>query len=200
MTLFEKIISVTFAAIVLIVSVSFIFTLGGVIDPDLGSSIMKDIVEGVFFSKILFLISIVLMILSLREIFFGKKLKKEGREGIILENETGKLIISKESLESLIAGEAKEIDGTESISSKTFFDQDKNLIVDVNVVVNKDVYIKEISSQLQKRIKEVLKRAADLETKNINIRIKNISNKKSKKTVDANDNKEKEVKEKKEEE
>lgn len=201
MTLFEKIISVTFAVIVLIVSVSFIFTLGGVIDPDLGSNIMKDIVDGVFFSKILFFISIILMILSLREIFFGKKIKKEGREGIILENETGKLIISKESLESLIAGEAKEIDGTESISSKTFFDQDKNLIVDVNVVVNKDVYIKEISSQLQKKIKEVLKRAADLETKNINIRIKNISNKKSKKSVvDANDNKEKEVINKKEEE
>ena len=35
-------------------------------------------------------------------------------------------IISKESLENLIAGEAKDIDGTESISSKTFLDIDKN--------------------------------------------------------------------------
>ena len=76
-----------------------------------------------------------------------------------------------ESLESLIAGEAKEIDGTESISSKTFLDPEKNLIVDVNVVVNKDVAIKEISAELQKRIKDVLKRTADLNTKNINIRI-----------------------------
>ena len=101
-----------------------------------------------------------------------------------------KLIISKESLENLIAGEAKDIDGTESISSKTFLDIDKNLIVDVNVVVNKDVAIKEYSSDLQKGIKDVLKRTADLNTKNINIRIKNISNKKSKKS-DANDNKEK---------
>lgn len=198
MTLFEKIISVTFSAIVLIVSVSFILTLGGVLDPDLGSDMMTDIMKGDFFSKILFLVSVALMILSLKEIVFGKKVEKEGRDGIVLENETGKLIISKESLESLIAGEAKEIDGTESISSKTFLDPEKNLIVDVNVVVSKDVAIKEISAELQKRIKDVLKRTADLNTKNINIRIKNISNKKSKKS-DANENKEKSGKVKKEE-
>ncbi len=193
MTLFEKIISVTFSVIVLIVSVSFILTLGGVLDPDLGSDLMKDVMKGEFFSKILFIISIVLMIFSLREIAFGKKLETEGRDGIVLENETGKLIISKESLENLIAGEAKEIYGTESISSKTFLDPDKNLIVDVNVVVSKDLAIKEYSSELQKGIKDVLKRTADLNTKNINIRIKNISNKKSKKS-DANENREKKVK------
>ena len=190
MTLFEKIISVTFSVIVLIVSVSFVLTLGGVLDPDLGSNMMQNIMEGEFFSKLLFLVSVALMVLSLKEIAFGKKLEKEGRDGIVLENETGKLIISKESLENLIAGEAKEIDGTESISSKTFLDPEKNLIVDVNVVVSKDVAIKEISAELQKRIKDVLKRTADLNTKNINIRIKNISNKKSKKS-DANENKEK---------
>ncbi len=193
MTLFEKIISVTFSVIVLIVSVSFILTLGGVLDPDLGSDLMKDVMKGEFFSKILFIISIVLMIFALREIAFGKKLETEGRDGIVLENETGKLIISKESLENLIAGEAKEIYGTESISSKTFLDPDKNLIVDVNVVVSKDLAIKEYSSELQKGIKDVLKRTADLNTKNINIRIKNISNKKSKKS-DANENREKKVK------
>ena len=193
MTLFEKIISVTFSVIVLIVSVSFILTLGGVLDPDLGSDLMKDVMKGEFFSKILFIISIVLMIFSLREIAFGKKLETEGRDGIVLENETGKLIISKESLENLIAGEAKEIYGTESISSKTFLDPDKNLIVDVNVVVSKDLAIKEYSSELQKGIKDVLKRTADLNTKNINIRIKNISNKKSKKS-DTNENREKKVK------
>lgn len=198
MTLFEKIISLTFSVIVLIVSVSFVLTLGGALDPDLGSDMMKSIMDGEFFSNLLFLVSILLMILSLKEIAFGKKLEKEGREGIVLENETGKLIISKESLENLIAGEAKEIDGTESISSKTFLDLEKNLIVDVNVVLSKDVAIKEISAELQKRIKDVLKRTADLNTKNINIRIKNISNKKSKKS-DANENKEKNGKVKKEE-
>ena len=154
---------------------------------------MKDVMKGEFFSKILFIISIVLMIFALREIAFGKKLETEGKDGIVLENETGKLIISKESLENLIAGEAKEIYGTESISSKTFLDPDKNLIVDVNVVVSKDLAIKEYSSELQKGIKDVLKRTADLNTKNINIRIKNISNKKSKKS-DANENREKKVK------
>ena len=190
MTLFEKIISVTFSVIVLIISVSLMLTLGGVLDPDLGSDMLKNIIEGDFFSKILFLLSTALLVLALREIAFGKKLDAEGKDGIVLENETGKLIISKESLENLIAGEAKDIYGTESISSKTFLDVDKNLIVDVNVVINKEIAIKEYSAELQKGIKNVLKKTADLNTKNINIRIKNISNKKSKK-LDTNENKDK---------
>lgn len=193
MTLFEKIISVTFSVIVLIISVSLMLTLGGVLDPDLGSDMLKNIIEGDFFSKILFLLSTALLVLALREIAFGKKLDAEGKDGIVLENETGKLIISKESLENLIAGEAKDIYGTESISSKTFLDVDKNLIVDVNVVINKEIAIKEYSAELQKGIKNVLKKTADLNTKNINIRIKNISNKKSKK-LDTNENKDKKVK------
>jgi hypothetical protein len=155
-------------------------TLGGVLAPDFGANIMSNIVEGEFFSKILFAIAVILFVLSIREIAFGEKVEVPGKEGIILENESGKLIISKESLENLIAGVGKEIDGAESISSRTFFDSEKNVTVDVNVVVNREVVIKEISTELQKKIKVALKQTADLDVKYVNIKIKNISNKKNK--------------------
>lgn len=184
MSLFQKIVSVTLASVVLIVSVVLMLTLGGVLEPTFGSDVMTNIVEESFLSKILFVIAVVLFIFSIKEIAFGKKVETDGREGIVLENESGKLIISKESLENLISGVGKEIDGADSISSRTYIDLEKNVIVNANVVVSREVVIKELSSKLQKRIKEALKQTADLDVKYVNIKIKNISNKKSKKNTD----------------
>ncbi len=183
MTVFQKIISVTFATIILVMSIVMMLTLGGVLDPYLGSDIMDNIVQGNFWSKVLFAVNIVLFIFALKEIAFGQKVISEGREGIVLENESGKLIISKESLENLISGVGKEIEGLENVSSRTFIDIEKNVTVDVNVVVNREVVIKDISTVLQKKIKEALKKTVDLDVKYVNIKIKNISNKKSKKNA-----------------
>jgi uncharacterized alkaline shock family protein YloU len=181
MSVFQKVVSVTFASIVLIISLVLMLTLGGILEPTFGANIMEKIVAGDFWSKVLFAIAVILTIFSIREIVFGEKINTEGKEGIVLENESGKLIISKESLENLIAGVGKEIEGAEAITSRTFIDLDKNVTVNVNVVINREVVIKDISTELQKRVKAALKKTADLDVKYVNIKIKNISNKKNKK-------------------
>ncbi len=191
MSTFEKVISIIFSAIVLILAVVLMLTIGGVIPADFGANTMQAIVEGNFFSKVLFVVALVLMLLALREIIFGEKISTEGKEGLILENESGKLIISRESLENLVAGVGKEIPGADSISSRTYIDSEKNVTVDVNVVVSREVVIKEISTELQKRVKAALKQTADLDVKYVNIKIKNISNKKIKKPVSEGEEKEK---------
>ena len=188
MTLFQKIVSVTLASVVLFVSVVLMLTLGGILDVNLGSNIMENIVEGDFLSKILFAVFAILAIFSIKEIAFGEKVSKEGKEGLILENESGKLIISKESLESLVAGVGKEIEGIESVTSRTFIDTEKNVIVEVNVVVGREAVLKEISAELQRRVKLALKQTADLDVRFVNIKIKNISNKKSKKVATTEKN------------
>ena len=181
MTLFQKVVSVTLASVVLFVSIVSMLTLGGILATDLGSNIMEGIIEGEFWSKILFAVFVVLTVFSIKEIAFGEKVSREGKEGLILENESGKLIISKESLESLVAGVSKEIEGVESVTSRTFIDTEKIVVVEVNVVVGREVSLKDISTELQKRVKLALKQTADLDVKFVNIKIKNISNKKSKK-------------------
>ena len=181
MTLFQKIVSVTFASIVLFISVVSMLTLSGILAPDLGSNMMEDILEGEFWSKVFFAVFAILAIFAIKEIAFGEKVSREGREGLILENESGKLIISKESLESLVSGVGKEIDGVDSISSRTFIDDEKNVVVEANIGVGREVALKDISAELQRKVKEALKQTADLEVKYVNIKIKNISNKKSKK-------------------
>ena len=93
---------------------------------------------------------------------------------------SGKLIISKESLENMISSVAKEIPGTEATTSKTLVDRDKNLKVYVTTVVSREVFIKDVSTELQHKIKDAMKRAADLEVKEVNVKIKNITSKKLK--------------------
>ena len=181
MSTFERVVSVIFSVIVLILSIILMLTLAGVLTPYFGANMMASIVQGNFFSKILFILALVFFVLSLREIVFGKKVKEEGKEGIILENESGKLIISKESLENLVAGVGKELTGAESITSRTYIDSEKNVTVDINIIVNQNVAIKEISNELQKRVRAALKQTVDLDVKYVNIKIKNISNKKTKK-------------------
>ena len=99
--------------------------------------------------------------------------ENNGKDGIVLENTNGKLVISKESLENLIASVIKDIPGADTVSSKTILDRDKNLIVYVTAVVSKDVMIKDISNELQEKIKTAMKRTADLDVKEVNIKIKN---------------------------
>ena len=188
MTLLQKIISVTFASIVLIVSVVAMLTLVGVLSPDLCSNIMENVAAGEFWSKIFFALFAILAILAVKEIAFGEKVSKEGREGLILENESGKLIISKESLDNLVSGVGKEIDGVENISSRTFIDVEKNVVVEANVVVGRETALKNISAELQRRVKEALKQTADLDVKYVNIKIKNISSRRSKKNINNNGN------------
>lgn len=141
---------------------------------------MQVLISGTNTVKITIIVAAVLLLLAIKGLFFTSKQVDTGKEGIVLENTSGKLVISKESLENMIASVVKEIPGAESISSRTILDKDKNLIVYVTTVVSRDVMIKDISTQLQTKIKEAMKRTADLEVKEVNIRIKNITSKKVK--------------------
>lgn len=122
----------------------------------------------------------VLVLLAIKGVFFTSKPEDNGKDGIILENASGKLVISKESLENLIASVIKDIPGADTVSSRTILDKDKNLIVYVTAVVSKDVMLKDISNELQTKIKDAMKRTADLDVKEVNIKIKNITSKKVK--------------------
>lgn len=130
--------------------------------------------------KITLIVCGILMILVIKSLCFASKPKNESKEGIVLENASGKLIISKESLENMISSVAREIPGTEATTSKTLVDRDKNLKVYVTTVVSRDVFIKDVSTELQHKIKDAMKRAADLEVKEVNVKIKNITSKKLK--------------------
>lgn len=180
MRFLDKLVLKIFSIIILVVAIGIVLMMTGIID---GKFIMNEIMsyaQSENTIKILLGTLAVLMLLAIKGLFFTSKPDNNGKEGIVLENTSGKLVISKESLENLIASVTKEIPGADTVASKTILDRNKNLIVYVTAVVSKDVMLKDISNELQRKIKDAMKRTADLEVKEVNIKIKNITSKKVK--------------------
>ncbi len=180
MKIFDRLALKIFSLIIFTIAIGIILILTGFVS--LGQ-IVRDFVNfanGEYGTRILLGVSGVLILIALKGIFFASKPDSKGKEGVILENDNGKLVISKESLENLIASVTKEIPGAETVSSRTIVDKNKNLIVYVTALVSKDVMIKDVSNELQNKVKEAMRRTADLDVKEVNIRIKNITSKKVK--------------------
>ena len=171
-----KIFSLIIIGLVIIIGLIMV----GILDVSVITKQFAILSDGENAIKISIGVLVVLVLLALKGLFFTSKPENQGKDGIILENSNGKLIISKESLENLIASVIKEIPGADSVSSKTILDKDRNLIIYVTAVVSKDIMLKDVSTDIQDRIKEAMKRTADLDVKEVNIRIKNITNKKIK--------------------
>lgn len=180
MKFLDKLVLKIFSLIILVLGIGIILIMTGILPMVVIEeyvSLLVDYENGI---KIAIGVLAVLMLLAVKGMFFTSKPENNGKDGIILENTNGKLVISKESLENLIASVIKDIPGADTVSSKTILDRDKNLIVYVTAVVSKDVMIKDISNELQAKIKTAMKRTADLDVKEVNIKIKNITSKRVK--------------------
>ena len=121
--------------------------------------------------------SVILMLLAVKSIFFPSYAKEQEKksEGILLENETGKLLISIETIENLVKGVTAGFPNAKSVNCKVKLDKSvNNVVIDMNLVVAPETVIKELSANLQNKIKEVIKTTTEIEVKAINIKIKNI--------------------------
>ena len=122
-------------------------------------------------------ISVILMLLAVKCIFFPSfvREKEERAEGILLENESGKLLISIDTIENLVKGVVAGFPNVKSVNCKVKLDkQINNVVIDMNLVVATETIIKDLSANLQNKIKEVIKTTTEIEVKEINIKIKDI--------------------------
>ena len=103
-------------------------------------------------SKVAIGISIIFMILAIKYIFFGADSKTEKTDGILMANDNGKLLISKETLENLVSGIAKGFEGAANISTKVQLDKENNLYIHVTMQVKENAIIKDLSLNLQEKI------------------------------------------------
>jgi len=180
MKFIERIALTIFSLIISILSIALILIMLDIIEVSVISKTVALILTHDVAVKVTFAVAIVSLVLALKCIFFGAEPENNGKDGVVLENSSGKLVISKESLENLIANVVKDVAGIEAISSKTILDKNNNLVVYVTTLVSKDIMIKDVSAQIQEKIKEALTKTADLEVKAVNVKVKNITNKRIK--------------------
>ena len=119
------------------------------------------------------IISVIIEIMAIKGMFFQSG-KEERRDAIILENSSGKLIISRKTLENLVKDIANNVDGVENAIAKVMVEKDTDLAILIDIVV-KEGSIKDITKKLQEEVKMSIKKASDLNVAEVNVNIKNIN-------------------------
>ena len=172
----ERIALILFSTLMLVISVLLCLTIFGWVDTNFIGDVISVSIANPVISNILLVLSIICILLAIRCIFFDSsaKEKEEYKNGILLENANGKLLITRETIENLVNTVVKGFDSAEDVTTRIGLDKGNNLVVYVNLSVKENAVIKELSINLQNRIKETIKKSSDLEVKEVNIKVKNI--------------------------
>lgn len=173
MKILDKIALILFSGIILILSLCSCLIVFGWIDLNSVYTIITNGLNNTTVVNVTLGISVVLMLLAIKVIFFYSE--DEMSEGLKLENTDGNLLISKDTIENLVNSVAKGFENTENVTTRIGLDKQNQLVVDVLLHVLPNTVIKEMSANLQTRIKEVIKSTTDLEVKQVNIKIKNVA-------------------------
>ena len=171
----DKVILALFSVLIFLQSVLIICVIAGFIRIETVTTLVGMALSEERTAKIILGTEIVLLLCSIKCIFFDSSDKDTKSQGVLMQNDNGKLLISKPTIENIVKSVVNGFGNVEDVSVDIDFDTINNLIVNVNLVVNKDVIIKEITLNMQNKIKEAIKKTSDLEVKEVNVKIKNIS-------------------------
>ncbi len=174
MKIIEKITLIIYSNIILILSVILCLLIFRWIDIDILQNLVKTLIISETSSKIILGVSIIFILLSIRCIFFDPSSKKEikDKQGVLLANDSGKLMISKETIENLVDVVTKQYKMAKEVVSKVEIDRQNNVNIFVNLVVGSDTVIKDLTIDLQNKIKNKVKETTDLDVNEVNITIK----------------------------
>lgn len=176
MKVIDKISLVLFSIIVFVLSIGMCLIVFGWVDLNSIYLMIKDALENTVVTNTILGFSVVFMLLAVKSIFFYSTDVME--DGLKLKNESGNLLISKETIQNLVNNVVTGFENTENVTTKIGLDKQNNLQIDVVLYVLPNTIIKELSANLQTRIKEVIKNTTDLDVTSVNIKVKNVATKK----------------------
>lgn len=176
MKILDRIGLALFSTLILIISIIICLMIFGWVEVEFIYQIFTNALQDELSSNILLGLSVVLILLAIKCIFFDASSKKEVdyRNGILLENSEGKLLITKDTIENLVNSVVKGFESAENVVTRVELDKENNVRVFVNLTVKENAIIKELSNNLQTKIKTTIKRTSDLEVKEVNIKVKDI--------------------------
>lgn len=176
MKILDKIGLAIFSIFILIISIIICLLIFGWLSPETVYDITKLALNDPVTTNIVLAIAVICIVLAIKCIFFSSdKNEINGiKDGILLQNSDGQLVISKTTLEELVNNVVKGFDSAQDVTSKIVLDEEKNLIVYVTLNVKENAVIKELSNNLQTKIKSAIKKTSDLEVKEVNISIKEL--------------------------
>ena len=183
MKVLDKIGLVLFSTIILCIALTLVVAIAGWLDLNLIIDGVELIITEQVASKVTFVISVVLVLLAVKCIFFNSYTQStsSGKDGILLENENGKLLVSRDTIESLTNSVVRNYQAAQNVMTKVELDLENNVNIYITLFVYPDAVIKDLTVSIQKDIKQTVKKSLDLDVKNVNVRIRNFTPKKENK-------------------
>ena len=183
MKFLERFTLIVYSFVILLLSVILSLLIFNWIDFDVVTEMVKALITGDLSSKITLGVSVVFILLSIKCMFFDERSKEKVREtqGVLLKNENGQLMISKESIDNMVKNTVMGFEQIKQCNTKIDVNNENQLRITLFLVVNENVVIKELASSLQRKVKEDVKRISDLEVEEVNVKVTSLQdNKKSK--------------------
>ena len=176
MKILDRIGLALFSSLMLIISIIVCLMIFGWLNVDLVHQLVVMAISDSVSSNIMLGLSIVFILLAIKCIFFDSSSKQEMdyKNGILLENSDGKLLITKDTIENLVNSVVKGFESAENVTTRVELDKENNVTGFVNLSVKENAVIKELSTNLQTKIKTTIKKTSDLEVKEVNIKVKDI--------------------------
>ena len=175
----NKIVLVVFSVIILIIGVFVNLLVIGWLDYSLAFSLIRNGLTNKPSGQIILVITELCMVFAAISIFADSSEKKERKNGkdVLMQNDNGKLMISRDTIENIVDSVVSKFSGAREARTIIGLDEENNVTVLVDLTVTDDVIIKELTLNLQNRIKEAIKKTSDLDVKEVDVRIKNVISK-----------------------
>ena len=195
MKILEKFVLILYSFLILVISVVLCLVIFKIIDIETINNCIKYMLEDSTILITVLASSIVCILLSIRCLFFRKRkeIKKSDATDILLENESGRLLISKRAIENTVKNVVKNaVKDNKDCKDIVDIDPANYLSVYVSILLNNNLKIRDMTLDLQLKIKSQIKDDFDLDVKQVNIKIDSVEEKEnekkeSKKIVEKNE-------------
>ena len=173
MKFLERFALITYSLIILILSVILSLLIFNWMDFETVAEMINAMITGSLSSKITLGVCVVFILLSIKCMFFDEKSKEvlKQTQGILLKNENGQLMISRETIDNMVKNVVTGFENVKACNTKIDVNEENQLKITLFLTVNENVVIKELASNLQIKIKEEVKKISDLDVQEVNVKV-----------------------------
>ena len=173
MKFLERFALIVYSYIIILLSVVLSLLVFNWIDFDVVTDMMHALVTGDISSKITLGVSVIFILLSIKCIFFDEKSKEKVKEtqGVLLKNENGQLMISKETIDNIVKNAVAGFNNVKECHTRIDVNNENQLRITLYLSVYQNIVLKELASNLQNKIKEEVKKVSDLDVQEVNVKI-----------------------------
>ena len=154
MKFLERFTLIIYSLIILILSVITSLLIFNWMDFDTVTKMVDALLTGSISSKVTLGVCVVFIMLSIKCMFFDEKSKEAMKEvqGILLKNENGQLMISKETIDNMVKNTVTGFENVKQCNTRIDVNDENQLKITLFLTVTENVVIKELATNLQIKI------------------------------------------------